>query len=394
MKRIMFVDDEPNVLMGLQRMLRSMRSEWDMTFVNSGEEALTILDNQTFDVVVSDMRMPGMNGAQLLSEVCRTHPGIGRIILSGQSDHEAILHSIGPTHRYLSKPCDTELLKTTVMRTCDLRDILASKPLRKLVSGMTVLPSPPACYNEIKSALETPDISMKQVAEIISRDAGMTAKILQLVNSAFFGIPRHVSNASQAISIIGLDTVKTLALSFHIFGELTDSRVPPEFIDSLWRHSVKVGKYAKQIAHAQNLHREECEAAFTAGLLHDIGKLVFMTNFPVQYVKILNRAEEEKAAVSLVEFSLFETTHAEAGAYLMGLWGLPDSVVEAITWHHNPSKLGGIEFGLLTAVHAANAIAYEDAKIRSFLIDQSYLASLGISDRLLEWQKICKGIDQ
>src|SRR5262245_37814840 len=100
MKKILFVDDEPNVLQGLERMLRSMRHEWEMQFAMSGPAALERLAEQTFDVIVSDMRMPGMTGAQLLTEVSQRHPHIVRIILSGQADQEDILRSVGPTHQY------------------------------------------------------------------------------------------------------------------------------------------------------------------------------------------------------------------------------------------------------------------------------------------------------
>src|SRR5581483_5953516 len=174
MKRILFVDDEPNILQGLQRMLRPMRHEWDIAFAQSGPEALKLLEQSPFDIVVSDMRMPRMNGAQFLAEVRDRHPQIVRIILTGQSDQEAILRAIGSTHQYLSKPCNADTLKSTVARACALRDLLASDALKKLVSKMTTLPSPSSLYCQMIAALEAPNTSLHQVAEIVAKDVGMT----------------------------------------------------------------------------------------------------------------------------------------------------------------------------------------------------------------------------
>ncbi len=398
MKRILFVDDEPNILQGLQRMLRPMRHEWELAFAQSGAEALEVLEREPFDIVVSDMRMPGMTGVQLLAEVRKRYPRVVRIILSGQSDQETILRSIGPTHQYLSKPCDAEMLKSTVARACALRDLLASEVLQDLVSKMTILPSVPVLYSEIVAALEAPETSIQQIAEIVARDVGMTAKILQLVNSAFFGLPRQITNTTQAISLIGLDTVKTLVLSFHVFGQFSEGHIPASYVDALWHHSMTVGKYARHIAQLEGQERHITEAAFTAGLLHDAGKLVLVANSPNQYAQVLMCAREDKLCIAEAENLLLGATHAEVGAFLMGLWGLPDPVVEALAWHHYPHLRPGQGFSPLTAVHVANALAHDahdsGAVIRSTPLDQEYLTALGLAERLSEWQQLCRQLEQ
>jgi CheY-like chemotaxis protein len=208
MRRILFVDDEPKVLAWLERMLRSMRHEWEMEFAKSGPEALEALAARPFDVVVSDMRMPGMNGTQLLAEVMQRHPQVVRIILSGNADHETGMKSVGPAHQFLTKPCDVEVVKTTVGRACALRDLLADERLRLLVSQMQSLPSLPSLYEELVRELQLPNASLKRVGEIISKDVGMTAKILQMVNSAFFGLRREVSSIGRALTLLGLENVK------------------------------------------------------------------------------------------------------------------------------------------------------------------------------------------
>ncbi|MFQ5753214.1 MAG: response regulator, partial [bacterium] len=216
-KRILFVDDEVNVLQGLQRMLRSMRNEWQMEFALCGQKALEIMSQTPFDMIVSDMRMPGMDGAELLNEVMQRYPDIVRIILSGQASKEEIIKSIGPTHQYLPKPCDAEKLKATIARAFAQHDLLKDRKLKELVSRMKSLPSLPSLYLELQKELQSLEVTMAKVGEIISKDVGMTAKILQLINSAYFGLPVHVSSAVHAAKLLGPEIIKSLVLSVQIF---------------------------------------------------------------------------------------------------------------------------------------------------------------------------------
>jgi HD-like signal output (HDOD) protein/CheY-like chemotaxis protein len=398
LKRVLFVDDEPNVLQGLQRMLRSMRHEWEMSFAEGGPAALQLLAAEPFDVVVSDMRMPGMDGARLLSEIRRLHPQTVRIVLSGHSDREMIMKSVGPAHQYLSKPCESESLKETVSRACALRDLLANSNLQLLVSQMQSLPSLPSLYVELVKELELPDASTKKIGQIISRDPGMTAKILQMVNSAFFGLRRHISSPADAVSLLGLDTVRALVLSVHVFSEFDGARIPGFSIDHLWSHSMTVGTLAKKIAKIEGATEHICEAALTAGLLHETGVLVLAAKLPKEYTAMLSLAREEKLSVEDAEHRIFGAGHPEVGAYLLGLWGLPDSIVEAVAFHHEPDRCPGKEFNALAAVYVADRIdrvaTPSNVEGSLTLLDPGYLAKLGVSERLPIWQRIYDEMDK
>ena len=392
MKRILFVDDEPNVLDGLRRMLRPMREEWEIACASGGEEALAILAEELFDVVVSDMRMPGMDGAQLLSEVKQRYPQVIRVVLSGYSEKETVLRSVGPTHQYLAKPCDPEQLRDVIGRACALRDLLSEDTLRGLVSQMSTIPSLPQTYTEIIEELQSPDASIKKVGQIISKDVGMTAKILQLVNSAFFGLRHHVSDPSQAASFLGVDTLKALVLSVHIFSQLDDVKIEGFSLDALWNHSAATGALAKRIADAEGCAEHIRDYALLAGLLHDAGKLVIAANLPERYGTVLASAKCEALDLWEAERKILTNTHAEVGAYLFGLWGLPDSIVEAVAFHHDPSKCPGTDFTPLVAVHAANAIDHEHdpawKEQNTGLFDMEYIAQLGLADRLPAWREL------
>ncbi len=394
-KRILFVDDEPNILTGLQRMLRSMRGEWEMRFAQSGQEALQLLAEEPFDVVVSDMRMPGMDGAQLLGEVRNNFPQIVRIVLSGHSDQDLILKSVRPAHQYLSKPCDTDTLKLTIQRAEALRDHLTTDALRRVVSQTDSLPSVPALYAEIMDELRSPETSLQKIGEIISKDPAMTAKILQLVNSAFFGIPRQISSPAQAVNLLGLDTVKALVLTVGVFSQFDEVRQSRFDIDKLWNHSIRTSAFAKEIAKTGNGEKGLVDSAFMAGMLHDVGKLVFATNLSDSYREVIDLMQNQEISFHGAEHQVMGATHAEVGAYLLGLWGLPDAIIEAVAFHHAPRKFPSDAFSSLTALHIANAL--EHGKTASSAannpvsgIDYEYLDRVRMTDRLAEWQEICE----
>jgi HD-like signal output (HDOD) protein len=393
MRRVLFVDDEPKILEGLQRMLRSMRDQWEMEFVEGGLAALDVLKTRSFDVIVTDMRMPGLDGAQLLAQVSGHHPQMVRIVLSGHSDQEMILSSVGPAHQYLSKPCDPELLKETVSRACALRDLLTNEKLTLLVSQMQSLPSLPSLYMELIAQLELPDPSIKKIGAIISQDPGMTAKILQMVNSAFFGLRRHISNPADATSLLGLDIVKALVLSIHIFSQFSQTRIPGFSLEDLWEHNMAVAALSKQIARAEKQNQQVVDDSFTAGLLHECGKLVLASRLPKEYGEMLTLTGPERLSTAEVERKVFGATHSEVGAYLLGLWGLPDSIVEAVAFHQSPNQCPGDAFSPLTAVHVADYLVGEPSpggagNAATAEVDLVYLTRLGLDDRLASWEAL------
>ena len=387
-RKILFVDDEPMVLQGLKRMLRGMRDEWEMAYVESGEKALTILESAPFEVVVTDMRMPGMNGAALLEKVKQRYPEMVRIVLSGYSDQELIMKSVRTAHQYLSKPCDAETLRTTVSRACKLRELLQDHNLKQVVSNIATLPSLPKLYQEIMAELQSED------AYIISGDLAMSAKLLQMVNSAFFALPRHIESIAQAVSLLGLETIKALVLSAKIFNQFEKKGVPESFLKALWAHSMGTASYAKAIAKAEMLPREKVDEAFLAGTLHDVGKLVLSAGVPEKYTEIIMRAGEKGNTLVDAEQERLGTHHGAVGAYLMGLWGFSDNVVEAVAFHHAPGTCPAGEMGALAAVHAANAMEHasgpEGIKTDEALVDREFLDEIGFSERFEPWSRVCE----
>jgi HD-like signal output (HDOD) protein/CheY-like chemotaxis protein len=388
MINILFVDDESNILQGLQRLLRPMRHEWQMFFAESGADAQVLLAENPIDVVVSDMRMPGMDGAQLLHEIRDRYPQIVRIILSGYSEKEMIVRSVHSAHQYLMKPCDPEILRETISRACALRDILADENLRRFVSQMRSVPSLPTLYTEMMKELEYPEPRMDRIGDIVEKDIGMTVKILQLVNSAFFGLRRPISDAYQAINYLGFETIRVLTLGIGVFSQLENSGASKDINRRLWAHSLAVGTTAKLIAQKES--PSTAADAYTAGLLHAIGEIVLAVNMPEKFAAVQKLVSEEGMSRIAAEREIFQTTNAEVGAYLVGLWGLPHQVVEAIAFHNTPSDFQTDEFSPLTAVHVANSFYNQkNAGVNETdgSFDMQYLKHLGLMEKLPQWRE-------
>lgn len=394
--RVLFVDDEARILQGLRRMLRPLRHEWEMSFAGSGHDALKIMDATPFDVIVADMRMPGMGGAELLDKVSRRYPQTVRIVLSGHADQETVLRAVGPAHQYLTKPCEPDKLKSTITRARALRELLADGALVRLASQLKALPSLPSLYAEVMAEANSPDASIAKLGEIISQDVGMSAKVLQLVNSAFFGLRWSASNPVDAVRVLGVERIKALALTVHVFSAFDQTSAKGFSMDALWSHSLAVSGYARAIAEAQDADKRLIGDCMWSGLLHDAGKLALAGNLPERYSEVFALALKEKLQVWEAERRVFGASHAEVGAYVLGLWGLPDPVVEALAYHHRPGKCCAGQFGPLVAVHVADVMDHDDqmAAQRRLApeIDEEYLGQLGLDGQVPRWRTICRGL--
>lgn len=392
--RILFVDDEPNVLNGLRLVLRSMRKEWDMSFANSGQEALELMATKSQDVVVSDMRMPGMDGGELLAEVQKRHPETLRIILSGYSNYEMIMKTVKPAHQFLSKPCNHEELQAVIERTMGLRSVLANEHIRTLLSQTESLPSLPEVYKALEEELNKENPSLQVIGELVEQDMGMTTSLLKLVNSSFFGLRRHVASAQQAVVLLGTETVKGLVLMVELFKDFSVDTTLQVNTGLLWQHSTNTGHLARAIAVSERKERSFCDDCFIGGLLHDVGKLVLITRMPKEYAKVLTLVREEGETLFAAEKKIFGTSHAEMGAYLLALWGLSEDVVLAVAGHHTTTFSDESAFSVGDAVFAGNifehklVVVHPQYTAREF--PEAFIHRIGGEEKRTQWEQICK----
>jgi HD-like signal output (HDOD) protein len=390
MRRILFVDDEPKVLEALRRMLRPQRHTWDMAFAPGGEAALALMEASPFDVVVSDMRMPGMDGAALLCRVRELYPQMVRIVLSGHTELSTALRVVPVAHQFLAKPCDPEMLRVAIERACHLKALLNDEPIRRTVAALGDLPSVPRTYEALTQALADPDTPLQKVSNIVEQDVGVSAKVLQLVNSAFFGVAHSVTNIQSAVSYLGINTLKNLVLSVEIFRAFKPQRDLPGFsLEKLQRHAQLTAHIAARLPVPKHL----ADIAVVAGMLHDIGKLILAWKLSQHFEKVLSEARAVGCPVYEVEERVDGFSHAEIGAYLLGLWGIPYSVVEGVALHHGPNRVPHENFDVVSAVYVANLLAHEldqafsaDPAVYNLEKYHQEFAEMGIGEVLPQWQ--------
>jgi HD-like signal output (HDOD) protein/CheY-like chemotaxis protein len=389
--RIIFVDDEPRVLDGLRRMLHSSRNEWTMTFVESAAEALEVMAHEQVDVIVTDMRMPAMDGASLLERAKDLYPGTVRLILSGHGDLSPIMRAAGVAHQFLTKPCDVETLKATIRRAQALNDLLHSPRLLQVVGRIRSLPTVPAVYQELTRSLRDPEASLVSVAQIVAKDAGMSAMMLKLVNSAFFGVPKQTHAVLRAVSLLGVDTVLGLVLTHGLFEDHANAGTAAVNPAQLQAKAELAAAATRCVARLERLDAASVDQAYVAALLQEIGTLVLATQLPKQYANVVVRSRALAVPLIELETAEFGATHAEVGGYLLGLWGLPSAVVEGVAFHETPSAVPSDTLTAAALVHigarlASGAVPGTPDQVMS-PADDALLRTAHVLDRWPAWSE-------
>lgn len=387
--RVAFVDDELHILNALRRSMAEMADDWDMTFCESAAQVLALMARQPFDVLVTDMRMPQMDGGQLLQTVKETYPGTVRAVLSGYADAESVLRTVDVSHFYLAKPCSAQDLHAAIDRQIGLCRLLADPSLRASLTALANLPSPPAVVLKLQKELQLPTASFKSVASIVGEDMAMVAEILRLTNSAYFSINGRATTPMQAIRTLGLEVVHALALRIGLFRQFKGNPAVAPMISAMSQYGLVTGRIAEAIVESEIGDAAKGKAAYCAALLSTIGCLVLLDGQGDKYVGLLGGLDSA-TALYRAEEAAFGANHAVIGAYLLGLWGFANPIVEAVAYSNAPSACAGTDNILLTAVHAALALGPQLPILPAgngcvLSLDTDYLAAAGFEDRIERW---------
>jgi putative nucleotidyltransferase with HDIG domain len=398
LRRVLFVDDEGHVLEALRDALRSYREQWAMSFVGSGREALELLSAERHDVVVSDLLMPELDGATLLERVRDRHPTAVRIVLSGHADLAMVARAAGVAHRLIAKPCDTGDLARVIEGSCALQHMTARLQLRGCVAGAAALPSLPRLFTELTEVLASRGASARDAARVIQSDMAMAAKVLQLANSAYFGRRQPVSQLAEAVAYLGLEPVRALVLHAEGFRQLrVDPPIPGFDLEELQRHCTRVARVARTLLSDPRSRAD----AFAAGLLHDVGLLILAAQDREELARMLALAREQSRPLYEVEHERHSVTHGEIGAHLLALWGLPQTITEAVARHHGPPSgppSGAGQINATVATYVANILVEEleadwlSGALPASRLDADYLREAGLSDRLPEWRELARRV--
>lgn len=395
-KSICFAGFADSELPALRAANAGSNAHWEFCFVPDAPAALTALAGQPFDALVANMSMPGKSGAELLREVRESHPNTLGVIVGKVTDQEFIINCIGGPHRFFRRPFEPRQLVASLKRGLTLDAWLATDELRKLAPRLRRLPSLPSTYFNLLKEIESDNVTTQSIGAVIARDPVVTARLLQMANSAAFSLAQKVTDPADAVAVLGIETIKSLALCLQVFSQSDVAREAGLSLEILWEHSVLVAKFARQMTLKQTGDTLLASDAFTAGLLHDVGRIVLASNLPREYAAVIASARENSRPLHEEETAQLGVNHAQVGAYLLGVWGLPVELVEATAGHHAPGQTAfACEFSLLAAVHAANVFAHAAGGQTDGLclpkIDLAYFRTIRLDDQLGLWQECCTG---
>ncbi len=383
-KRIIFVDDEPSIL-GIYEMLQPFLGEgYTVTTAPGGPEALALFAEQPFDLIVSDLTMPRMTGIELLTEVAKISPATARIVVSGFADEVTAAKCLMVAHRYFTKPFSPTALTKVIISLCEARNRVAHGRIREHVGRIDAIPTLSKTYLELTKALRSTTLSLREISSIIEQDLALTAKVLQTVNSVRFAPARRIQNVFDAVQLIGFEVVRALVLSIQVF-EFCKSTSRTELFQTVWSHSLRTAIRAKRLAEFENLSMEACEETFLLGLLHDIGKVILGASCPEQYQNLW--AEHRESSLELIEAerASFEADHAQVGALLLRLWGLPEAVSAGVEMHHSIDALEVQDFCPIIAVHLAQELAPGRLQPAP---NHKLIQQLGLETHLPDWRAV------
>ncbi len=333
---VLFVDDDINVLSGLRRMLHSYRDRWAMQFAVGGEEAIGRMKQTVFDVVISDMKMPLMDGAEVLIAATRYAPSALRVVLSGQSDREQTYRVLETAHQFISKPCDVKVIETIINKAQNLKSRLPKNELRAVATSIRDLPVIEKNLCALRDQLRSHTASLENVISIVASDIALTARILQLVNSSFFGQPTRVVCPVQATKLLGLEIITELTVRRNLFRPFREREIDGKSLHELTEHSLEVARCAKEIASCETGDEKVAQDAYLAGMLHDVGKLVLADQIPELDILGLGFETDRESQTWPRESHISAWGQAELGSYVLALWGLPESIVDAVASYQQP----------------------------------------------------------
>jgi HD-like signal output (HDOD) protein len=394
-QRICFVGFSGHDLELLQSALLRVKGIWACELFAEGSAALMAMGSGDVDAVVAKAGKNSMDSADFMHQAAARQPRAVRFIVGDLVEQELIINSIGATHQFIAEPCKPQDLISAIQRGMALDAFISSDQIRALAPKLRRMPSLPSAYFEVLKQVESSSATIQSVGQVILRDPALTARLLQMVNSSAFALAQKVTDPMEAMSWLGLDTVKSLVLCLQVFAQDDAAKQAGISLDELWEHSAVVAKMAHDITLFQTGDKLLASDAFTAGLLHDVGRIVIASNLPKEYAETVKVAKEQKRPLHVQEAAQFGVHHAQIGAYLMGLWGMPAALVEAVALHHTPSRTPARDFSLLTAVHVADVFAHEKEEGRSQLVlpalDPIYLSALGLDGKPEIWKQVLAG---
>ncbi len=374
---ILFIISDEDIIKEIVKNIVPLQNEFDVFFAETAERALQILANNKIDIVFSSPNIIMSTGSNVLNEIKRLFPEVTRFALVSSLDNQQAVQISPLVHQFIYPPYTTENFKDRIEKTLNFQKILKNDKIEELIKNTTNLPSLPEIYIQIEQEVAKPDFSINKIANLIAKDINLTAKILQIVNSAYFGLQREISSINFALTYLGVNIIKSLIFYIHLFSNFKVTSENKKYLERFWQHSLVVASNSFHLANKNLKEKFEIDSAYTAGVLHDVGKFVLLNTYTYPQNVIL--LAEQKTFDNLeAEYEIYECSHAEIGAYLLGLWGFPPQIVEAVAYHHQPSSMNKNQLNLATIIHLADFLFYVPK------LDVSHIKEIGFEKEIID----------
>ncbi|MBN2644165.1 MAG: HDOD domain-containing protein [Desulfuromonadaceae bacterium] len=337
MNTVLFVDDEELVLRSIERELRHSHEKWNLLFASSADEALSIMAQQPVDILVTDFKMPQMSGLELLTIVENLYPRTLRILLTGYTSKIKYVQTTNLCHYFFYKPFKIEGFKRFLDRASDVVSLLNNPGLVKHLNAISFLPLHPNSFDRLSSCFAHYDTQPQQLLHIAQKDISLALQLFKLSSSANFTLESGINSLADAIDYIDMENFRALFEGQQVFVP-NKPEICKEFeLDLMQNHSFQVAHIAEALARMTHLQDRIPEVKLAA-LLHDAGRIVLAHAFPEVYRHVFGRWQQEKEkGFATAESQILGSNHAQAGAYLAALWGVPFCVVRAICQHVQPA---------------------------------------------------------
>jgi HD-like signal output (HDOD) protein len=345
--RLLFVDDEPLILDGIRNALLFAPEEWTADFAPSGADAIRMLQERFYDVVVTDMQMPGVTGADVLQQAHDHSPTSIRMILSGEANAALAERGIPLAHEFVPKPADPHDLFAAIERIDGVARSLAEVTKAELLSAVEMLPAQGTQFRRLQASLAR-EADVAEIAEVVEQDLAIAARVLRTANSGFYGFNRSVDSVRDAVVRLGAQTISGLVLQAEVGGWVDEQHAGR--VAALNEHALA------SCRHLTDRLGHEIPAAGLVGLLHDIGRLLLLARRPDDFIALEPPVEDEadtEVDLARIERRAFGLTHAELGAAMLEIWHTDPMVVQAVRHHHDAEIPDGPVGRLVTELRVA-----------------------------------------
>lgn len=362
-------------------------SSWSVNIADNTKDAVDFVRGNDIDVIICDDEVADSKGLDVISSCSHERPGVLSFLRKSNSPTKEESIALSEKKVFvLPENLEEEGIYSHISRRVLLKSLSENLNLLSVIRKMKKMPTIPQLYHQITRELRKEDGSIEFVAGLISKEPSMATRILKAVNSPAYVLGYEITEVVHALLFLGKEATQAQILADSVFNSYPNQSVAGLNLQEVWKHSINVSAIARRISMSIDSNKKSAEIACTAGVVHDLGKVLMATNLPDHYQQAVNYAKEERVPLVQAEEKVFGTNHAQVAASLMGLWSIPFRILNSVAYHHNPT--GTMKKPPTSAMALYIADGFENAKSKNVLgqnIDENIIEDWGFTDQFEDW---------